>query len=157
MSNYLICMGFDNLNGDIHYDEKLGLVNINLDTEDTHSSLNFSLNLSQAKVFNEFLANVIASANIQNINENKSDFIDRYCMSIRNCIDIYTRICNGNRRKPSGSKGGRFCLSQVHTSGRTQEHAVFRLLCIKRYRKSSGNCGRKQHRVWTDRKRIIFY
>ena len=33
MSNYLICMGFDNLNGDIHYDEKLGLVNINLDTE----------------------------------------------------------------------------------------------------------------------------
>ena len=27
------------------------------------------------------------------------------------------------------------------TSGRTQEHAVFRLLCIKRYRKSSGNCG----------------
>ena len=23
MSNYLICMGFDNLNGDIHYDEKL--------------------------------------------------------------------------------------------------------------------------------------
>ena len=27
MSNYLICMGFDNLNGDIHYDEKLGLVN----------------------------------------------------------------------------------------------------------------------------------
>lgn len=49
--------------------EMLGIVNINLDTEDTHSSLNFSLNLSQAKVFNEFLANVIASANIQNINE----------------------------------------------------------------------------------------
>ena len=69
MSNYLICMGFDNLNGDIHYDEKLGLVNINLDIEDTHSSLNFSLNLSQAKILNEFLANVIASANIQNINE----------------------------------------------------------------------------------------
>lgn len=54
MSNYLICMGFDNLNGDIHYDEKLGLVNINLDTEDTHSSLNFSLNLSQAKFLMNF-------------------------------------------------------------------------------------------------------
>ena len=65
MSNYLVCMGFDNLNGDIHYDEKLGLVNINLDTEDTHNTLNFSLNLSQAKVLNEFLANVIALANIK--------------------------------------------------------------------------------------------
>ena len=70
MSNYLVCMGFDNLNGDIHYDEKLGLVNINLNTEDTHSSLNFSLNLSQAKVLNEFLTNVIFSANIKNINKN---------------------------------------------------------------------------------------
>lgn len=70
MSNYLVCMGFDNLHGDIYYDEKLGLVNINLDTEDiNNSNLNFSLNLSQAKVFNEFLANVIASANIQNINK----------------------------------------------------------------------------------------
>lgn len=67
MSNYLVCMGFDNLNGNIYYDEKLGLVDINLDMENNHSTLNFSLNLSQAKVLNEFLANVIALANIKSI------------------------------------------------------------------------------------------
>lgn len=71
MSNYLVCMGFDNLNGNIYYDEKLGLVDINLDMENNHSTLNFSLNLSQAKVLNEFLANVIALANIKSIK--KSD------------------------------------------------------------------------------------
>lgn len=49
--------------------KNLGLVNINLDTENNQHSLNFSLNLSQAKVLNEFLTNVIFSANIQNINE----------------------------------------------------------------------------------------
>lgn len=70
MSNYLVCMGFDNLHGDIYYDEKLGLVNINLDTENNQHSLNFSLNLSQVKVLNEFLTNVIFSANIKNINKN---------------------------------------------------------------------------------------
>lgn len=71
MSNYLVCIGFDNLNGNIYYDEKLGLVDINLDMENNHSTLNFSLNLSQAKVLNEFLANVIALANIKSIK--KSD------------------------------------------------------------------------------------
>ena len=68
MTNHFICAGFEDVISEINFDEKIGLVNINLSMPDSREDFSLSLNLMQAKVFVQFLQNTLAQADVKTVN-----------------------------------------------------------------------------------------
>lgn len=68
MTNHFICAGFEDVISEINFDEKIGLVNINLSMPDSREDISLSLNLMQAKVFAQFLQNTLAQADVKTVN-----------------------------------------------------------------------------------------
>ena len=68
MTNHFICAGFEDVISEINFDEKIGLVNINLSMPDSREDISLSLNLMQAKVFVQFLQNTLAQADVKTVN-----------------------------------------------------------------------------------------
>lgn len=50
MTSHFICAGFEDVESEINFDEKIGLVNINLSMPDSKEDIFLSLNLMQASV-----------------------------------------------------------------------------------------------------------
>lgn len=68
MTSHFICAGFEDVVNEINFDEKIGLVNINLSMPDSREDISLSLNLMQAKVFAQFLQNTLAQADVKTVN-----------------------------------------------------------------------------------------
>ena len=68
MTNHFICAGFEDVVSEINFDEKFGLVNINLSMLDSREDIFLSLNLMQATVFAQFLQNTLAQADVKTVN-----------------------------------------------------------------------------------------
>lgn len=68
MTSHFICAGFEDVVSEINFDEKIGLVNINLSMPDSREDISLSLNLMQAKVFAQFLQNTLAQADVKTVN-----------------------------------------------------------------------------------------
>ena len=69
MTSHFICIGFEDIVSDINFDEETGLVRINFTIPDNKEDISISLNLMQAKVFAQFLQNILAQANIKAVNK----------------------------------------------------------------------------------------
>ena len=69
MTSHFICAGFEDLVSLINFDEKFGLININLNMPDSREDIFISLNLMQTKVFVQFLQNILAQADIKMVNK----------------------------------------------------------------------------------------
>lgn len=68
MSSHFVCAGFEDLMGDISLDEKLGLVNINInDSKDNKYFI--SLSYMQTQVLTKMLKNVLMQADVKRANE----------------------------------------------------------------------------------------
>lgn len=68
MTNHFICAGFEDVVSEINFDEKFGLVNINLSMPDSREDIFLSLNLMQANVLAQFLQNILAQADVKTVN-----------------------------------------------------------------------------------------
>lgn len=68
MTNHFICAGFENVVSEVNFDEKIGLVNINLSMPDSREDIFLSLNLMQASVLAQFLQNILAQADVKTVN-----------------------------------------------------------------------------------------
>lgn len=68
MTSHFICAGFEDVISEINFDEKIGLVNLNLNMPDSKEDIFLSLNLMQAKVLNQFLENLLSQVNIKTVN-----------------------------------------------------------------------------------------
>ena len=69
MINHFICAGFEDVVSEINFDEKIGLVNINLSMPDSREDIFLSLNLMQANVLAQFLQNTLAQADVKTVNK----------------------------------------------------------------------------------------
>lgn len=69
MTSHFICTGFEDVVSEINFDEKFGLININLNMPDSREDIFISLNLMQTKVFVQFLQNILAQADIKMVNK----------------------------------------------------------------------------------------
>lgn len=69
MTNHFICAGFEDVVSEINFDEKFGLVNINLSMPDSREDIFLSLNLMQANVLTKFLQNTLAQADVKTVNK----------------------------------------------------------------------------------------
>ena len=68
MTSHFICAGFEDVVSEISFDEKIGLVNINLNMPDSREDIFLSLNLMQASVLAQFVQNTLAQADVKAIN-----------------------------------------------------------------------------------------
>lgn len=68
MTNHFVCAGFEDVVSEINFDEKFGLVNINLSMPDSREDIFLSLNLMQANVLTQFLQNTLAQVDIKTVN-----------------------------------------------------------------------------------------
>lgn len=68
MTNHFICAGFEDVVSEINFDEKFGLVNINLSMPDSREDIFLSLNLMQASVLVQFVQNTLAQVDIKTVN-----------------------------------------------------------------------------------------
>ena len=68
MTNHFICAGFEDVVSEVNFDEKIGLVNINLSMPDGREDIFLSLNLMQANVLTQFLQNTLAQADVKTVN-----------------------------------------------------------------------------------------
>lgn len=68
MTNHFICAGFEDVVSEVNFDEKIGLVNINLSMPDSREDIFLSLNLMQASVLAQFLQNILAQADMKTVN-----------------------------------------------------------------------------------------
>ena len=68
MTNHFICAGFEDVVSEVNFDEKIGLVNINLSMPDSREDIFLSLNLMQASVLAQFLQNRLAQADVKTVN-----------------------------------------------------------------------------------------
>lgn len=68
MTSHFICAGFEDVESEINFDEKIGLVNINLSMPDSKEDIFLSLNLMQASVLAQFVQNTLAQADVKAIN-----------------------------------------------------------------------------------------
>ena len=68
MTSHFIWIGFEDIVSEINFDEDSGLVYINFNVPDSGEDISLSLNLMQAKVFAQFLQNILAQANIKTVN-----------------------------------------------------------------------------------------
>lgn len=68
MTNHFICAGFEDVVSEVNFDEKIGLVNINLSMPDSREDIFLSLNLMQASVLAQFLQNILAQADVKTVN-----------------------------------------------------------------------------------------
>lgn len=68
MTNHFICAGFEDVVSEVNFDEKIGLVNINLSMPDSREDIFLSLNLMQANVLTQFLQNTLAQADVKTVN-----------------------------------------------------------------------------------------
>ena len=68
MTSHFIWIGFEEIVSEINFDEDSGLVYINFNVPDNGEDISLSLNLMQAKVFAQFLQNILAQANIKAVN-----------------------------------------------------------------------------------------
>lgn len=68
MTSHFICAGFEDVVSEINFDEKFGLININLNMPDSREDIFISLNLMQTNVFVQFLQNTLAQADIKTVN-----------------------------------------------------------------------------------------
>lgn len=67
MTSHFICAGFEDVVSEINFDEKFGLININM--PDSREDIFISLNLMKTKVFVQFLQNILAQADIKMVNK----------------------------------------------------------------------------------------
>ena len=68
MTNHFICAGFEDVVSEVNFDEKIGLVNINLSMPDSKEDIFLSLNLMQVNVLTQFLQNTLAQADVKTVN-----------------------------------------------------------------------------------------
>lgn len=68
MTNHFICAGFEDVVSEVNFDEKIGLVNINLSMPDSREDIFLSLNLMQASVLAQFLQNILAQVDVKTVN-----------------------------------------------------------------------------------------
>ena len=68
MTNHFICAGFEDVVSEVNFDEKIGLVNINLSMPDSREDIFLSLNLMQVNVLTQFLQNTLAQADVKTVN-----------------------------------------------------------------------------------------
>lgn len=68
MTSHFICAGFEDVVSEISFDEKIGLVNINLNMPDSREDIFLSLNLMQASVLAQFVQNTLAQADVKAVN-----------------------------------------------------------------------------------------
>ena len=68
MTSHFICAGFEDVVSEISFDEKIGLVNINLSMPDSKEDIFLSLNLMQASVLAQFVQNTLAQADVKAVN-----------------------------------------------------------------------------------------
>lgn len=68
MIHHFICAGFEDIVSEINFDEKFGLVNINLSMPDSREDIFLSLNLMQASVLTQFVQNTLAQVDIKTVN-----------------------------------------------------------------------------------------
>lgn len=68
MTSHFICAGFEDVVSEINFDEKIGLVNINLSMLDSKEDIFLSLNLMQASVLAQFVQNTLAQADVKAVN-----------------------------------------------------------------------------------------
>ncbi|MBM6833911.1 hypothetical protein [Megamonas hypermegale] len=68
MTSHFICAGFEDVVSEINFDEKIGLVNINLNMPDSKEDIFLSLNLMQASVLAQFVQNTLAQADVKAVN-----------------------------------------------------------------------------------------
>lgn len=68
MTSHFICAGFEDVVSEISFDEKIGLVNININMPNSKEDIFLSLNLMQANVLAQFLQNTLAQADVKAIN-----------------------------------------------------------------------------------------
>ena len=68
MTSHFICAGFEDVVSEVNFDEKIGLVNINLSMPDGREDIFLSLNLMQANVLTQFLQNTLAQADVKTVN-----------------------------------------------------------------------------------------
>ncbi len=68
MTNHFICAGFEDVVSEVNFDERIGLVNINLSMPDSKEDIFLSLNLMQANVLTQFLQNTLAQADVKTVN-----------------------------------------------------------------------------------------
>ena len=69
MIHHFICAGFEDIVSEINFDEKFGLVNINLSMPDSREDIFLSINLMQANVLAQFLQNTLAQADVKTVNK----------------------------------------------------------------------------------------
>ena len=68
MTSHFIWIGFEDIVSEINFDEESGLVYINFNVPKSGEDISLSLNLMQAKVFAQFLQNILAQANVKAVN-----------------------------------------------------------------------------------------
>lgn len=81
MTSHFICAGFEDVVSEISFDEKIGLVNINLSMPDSKEDIFLSLNLMQASVLAQFVQNTLAQADVKAVNRTNifADLIVKMC------------------------------------------------------------------------------
>ena len=81
MTSHFICAGFEDVVSEISFDEKIGLVNINLNMPDSREDIFLSLNLMQASVLAQFVQNTLAQADVKAVNRANifGDLIVKIC------------------------------------------------------------------------------
>lgn len=81
MTSHFICAGFEDVVSEISFDEKIGLVNINLSMPDSKEDIFLSLNLMQASVLAQFVQNTLAQADVKAVNRTNifGDLIVKMC------------------------------------------------------------------------------
>ena len=68
MTHHFICAGFEDVVSEVNFDEKFGLVNINLSILDSREDIFLSLNLMQASVLAQFVQNILAQVDVKTVN-----------------------------------------------------------------------------------------
>lgn len=81
MTSHFICAGFEDVVSEISFDEKIGLVNININMPNSKEDIFLSLNLMQANVLAQFLQNILAQADVKTVNRTNifGDLIVKMC------------------------------------------------------------------------------
>lgn len=81
MTSHFICAGFEDVVSEISFDEKIGLVNINLSMPDSKEDIFLSLNLMQASVLAQFVQNTLAQTDVKAVNRTNifADLIVKMC------------------------------------------------------------------------------
>ena len=68
MSSYIICFGYQDLEGKINSSD--GIVNISLQGKTHLEDVSISLNVMQSKILSEYLNSIAAKADVDGINKN---------------------------------------------------------------------------------------